>query len=157
MAGERAVRGQQRQEEPTRYGAWREGQRDRARQRGTDEEPEEREENEERDSELGTVGLRLSRRDRERFEREAKAEGVSLSEYLRAVLHDLEDDPELQHKQFLRELATVKSALENYAKANPKDGGFFSYSTSELASGAAKAIGEFAEKFTEEKNSAKPA
>jgi hypothetical protein len=154
MAAEKAVRGQ-REEEPTRYGAWREGQRGRAQQRNAEDELDERGENAERDSELGVVGLRLSRKDRERFMREADMEGVTLSEYLRAVLHDLEDDPELRQKQFLRELTTAKTSLENYAKANPEDAGFFSYSTSELAGATARSIGEFVEKHTKKNNSTK--
>jgi hypothetical protein len=122
MAPETAVRGQREEEAPTRFAAWREDQRGKtgAARQGASlelEEPSERQEGE-REGELSAVGLRLSRKDRERFEREAKAEGVTLSEYLRAVLHDLDEDPDVQVKQFVRDLTTAKEGLAKFIEQN---------------------------------------
>jgi predicted HicB family RNase H-like nuclease len=149
MAGEKVVRG--REDEPTRFAAWQRAKRGSAAPVLEDDEEPGHEVNGERDSGLGVVGLRLSRRDRERFEREARAEGVSLSEYLRAVLHDLEEDPELEFKQFVRDLATAKKGLEAYIEENEgmKPSGFLEEkNTLEHAKEALEALSKFCERLT---------
>jgi hypothetical protein len=155
---ERVVRG--REDEPTRFAAWQKAKRGSAALALEDEDEPGRGVNGERDLELGVVGLRLSRRDRERFEREARAEGVSLSEYLRAVLHDLEEDPELEFKQFLRDLETTKKGLKDYIEENEgmKSGGWSGEKTPlGYATAALEALTKFCERLTKKPAEKKPA
>ncbi len=134
-----------RQEEPTRFGAWRDTRRGSAAPVLEDDTDPGEPNSEERDAELGTVGLRLSKKDRERFTREARAEGVSLSEYLRNVLHDLEEDPGLVVREFLRELSQAQKNLDDFSKlpANKNK------KTSNLAAKAASAVADFCKQLTE--------
>jgi hypothetical protein len=134
---------QAREVEPTRFEAWRGRGRGGGGARRDEDDPEVPDSEEEETLDGKVIGLRLSRKDRERFTREAEAEGMTLTEYLRDVLSNVEGDPEVEKRACLRELATAQKHLSEYAKLAANKG----KKAVKLAEAAETAIEAFCEQL----------
>jgi hypothetical protein len=138
-------------EEPTRFEAWRgHGGKSAGAARREEEDIEVPDGEEEGVLDGKVIGLRLSRKDLKRFASEAESEGVTLTEYLREVLSNVEDDPDLERKRCLRELATAQKHLSDYAKL-PANKGKKAVKLAEHAEAAIEAFCEQLQNKPEEK------
>jgi len=138
-------------EESTRFEAWRgRGGKSAGGARREEDDPGVPDDEEEGVLDGTVIGLRLSRKDRERFAREAEIDGVTLTEYLREVLSNVEGDPDLERKRCLRELATAQKHLSDYAKL-PANKGKKAVKLAEHAEAAIEAFSEQLHNKPEEK------